>query len=94
MADEEKKLPKFEDLSVEEPEREIADDANGGGYTGGSVTEQEEATGNISDFKALIGALNPHIKDVRLNELLQTARVSRIFPDNFLDKSAVITAMS
>lgn len=85
MADE---TPKFDELVIEEEERELSDV-----YEGGSESEAEESVGTVSDFKALLKELNPQLKDPRLNELVKTARVSRIFPDNFLDKFGVSAAM-
>lgn len=81
----------IEDIMVVEPER--ADASDNGEYQGGGFSETEENTGSVSDFARLVNALNPKIKDARLNELLQTARVSRIFPDNYLDKFALMVAL-
>lgn len=81
----------IEDIMVVEPER--VDSSDTGDYQGGGFSETEENTGSVSDFTRLVNALNPKIKDARLNELLQTARVSRIFPDNYLDKHAIMMAL-
>jgi hypothetical protein len=83
----------IEEIMIIEPERSDAggDDSE---YHGGGFTEGEESTCSISDFGRLLKVLNPPIKDARLNELLQTAKVSRIFPDNYLDKFAYIVALS
>jgi len=99
MADEEKdtgdntqgkpvsKLPSYEELVQEEPEREINLDDYDGGKT---LTEEEEGTEQKTDIQAILKVLTPRFPSKRLNDLLQPAMVSRIFPDNLLDKNKLI----
>ena len=87
---EEKK--EFKDLVIEEPERKI-DGESPDIYSGDSLSEKEDAAGTISDFKALLNALDPPIPNVKLRKLLAPSRVSRIFPDNYLDKFALTVAL-
>lgn len=93
MTEEEKSgdgTPQYADLVIEEGEREVDIEEE---YEGGSLTEQEEITGSVSDFNLLLRELNPTLKNKRLAELLATGRVSRIFPDNFLDKFGITVGM-
>ena len=72
---------------IEEPEQMF--DLEGIG-TGGSLAESEEGTLHQTDLQAVLKYLHPKYKDPRLNELLQSAMSSRIFPDNFLDKNYLL----
>lgn len=78
---------KFEDVVVEEPPRDVP---GGGGYAP-SVTEVEDSAASKTDIQAILGVLTPKFKDKRLNEVLQSVMVSRIFPDNYIDKLRLIT---
>ena len=55
-----------------------------------TLTEAEEETEHKTDLQAAMKALLPRYKNKRMNELLQPAMVSRIFPDNYLDKNFLI----
>jgi hypothetical protein len=80
----------YEGLVQEEPEREVAESD----YTApDSVSEVQEDSPTVSDFKAGLKALTPKFKYDRINDLVQPAMRSRIFPDNMLDK-AKITVLS
>ncbi len=72
---------------MEEPEQEIDLEGYGGS---GSLSEAEEETAHQTDLQAVLKYLHPKYKDPRLNELLQSAMSSRIFPDNFLDKNYLL----
>lgn len=75
-------------IVTEEPEQEIEFEDYGGGDK--TLTEAEEETPHQSDLQAVLKYLHPRYKDKRLNELLQSAMSSRIFPDNFLDKNYLL----
>ena len=55
-----------------------------------TVSEAEEETEHKTDLQAAMGALLPRFKNKRMNDLLQPAMVSRIFPDNYLDKNFLL----
>ncbi len=74
---------KYEDLVTEEPERELNLDDYEPPKT---VSETEEDSPQTSDIKAILRSLTPRFKNERVNEFAQSAMVSRIFPDNYLDK--------
>jgi hypothetical protein len=77
----------YEDLVVEEPEREVdLEDYE----APKSYTETEEDAPQLSDLKAVLRAISPRSKFERVNDLAQPAMVSRIFPDNLLDKNKLI----
>ncbi len=77
----------YEDLVVEEPEREVdLEDYE----APKSYTETEEDAPQLSDLKAVLRAISPKSKFERVNDLAQPAMVSRIFPDNLLDKNKLI----
>lgn len=78
---------KFEDVAVEEPAREVV---GASAYSPQSVTEAEESTPSKSDIRAVVDALTPKFSNKRLNELLQPTMVSRIFPDNYIDKMRLL----
>ena len=59
-------------------------------FEGQSLTEAEEEAPHQSDIQSVLKYLHPKYKNKRLNELLQSAMASRIFPDNFLDKNYLI----
>jgi hypothetical protein len=72
---------------LEEPEQELELEEAEGDQT---LSEAEEEAPHDSDLKAVLRYLHPKYKDKRLNELLQSAMASRIFPDNFLDKNYLL----
>jgi hypothetical protein len=74
---------KYEDLVTEESEREVEDDTANEPRT---VTEAGEDTPQKSDIQAILQGLTPKFKYPRINDIAQSAMVSRIFPDNLLDK--------
>lgn len=77
----------YQDLVTEEPEREVnVEEYN----PPKSVTETEEDTGQDSDLKAVLRSISPKSKYPRINDLARPAMVSRIFPDNLLDKQKLI----
>ncbi len=88
MAEEEKLEPsdEYQELIVEEPEQQLELEDAGAQ----SLQEAEEEAPHQSDLQAVLKYLHPKYKDKRLNELLQSAMSSRIFPDNFLDKNYLI----
>jgi len=55
-----------------------------------TLSEAEEETEHKTDLQAAMKALLPRYKNKRMNDLLQPAMVSRIFPDNYLDKNFLI----
>ena len=71
------------------PEREVFLDAEDV-TMGKSATEIEEEGGQQSDLKATLAALTPKSRYQRVNDICQSAMVSRIFPDNLLDKQKLI----
>ncbi len=75
-----------EPVVLEEPEQEMELD-EGGMQT---LAEAEEEAPHQTDLQAVLKYLHPKYKDKRLNELLQSAMSSRIFPDNFLDKNYLL----
>ncbi len=77
----------YENLVNEELERDIGDDGDIK-----TLTEAEEETEQKTDLQSAMTALLPRYKNKRINELLQSAMVSRIFPDNYIDKHFLITA--
>lgn len=77
----------YNDLVTEEPEREIdIEDFD----APKSVTEAEEEAPQLSDLKAVLCSLSPKFKVSRVNDLVQSAMVSRVPPDNLLDKQKII----
>lgn len=80
---------KYEDMVQEEPEREIDPNVLN---VPRSVSEEEEEVSGKTDIQAIVAALTPRFKNKRINELCQSAMVSRIFPDNYTDKHFLITA--
>jgi len=55
-----------------------------------SLSESEEDTEHHTDLQTITMALKPRYKNKRLNDLLQPVMVSRIFPDNYLDKNYLL----
>lgn len=82
-------ISSYEELVSEEPERDLGLDESG---LPKSLSEAEEETEQKTDLQAAMKALMPRYKDKRINELMQSAQVSRIFPDNYIDKHFLITA--
>lgn len=56
-----------------------------------TLTEAEEETPHQTDLQAVLKYLHPKYKDKRLNELLQSAMASRVFPDNLVDKNHLLS---
>jgi hypothetical protein len=83
------KIPTYQDLVTEEPLRNTDID---GVKTPKSLGEEEEDTVSRSDLKEAMHKLLPRFRDKRIDDLLQSAMVSRIFPDNYIDKHFLITA--
>lgn len=77
----------YQDLVTEEPEREVSLEDYEAPV---SVTEAEEDSPQTSDLKAVLRSISPKFKYDRINDLCQPAMVSRIFPDNLLDKQKLI----
>ena len=84
----------FDEEKIEEPgefldleERAIALEEVDSSRT---LSESEEETEHKTDLQAAMRALLPRFKNKRMNDLLQPAMVSRIFPDNYLDKNFLI----
>jgi hypothetical protein len=88
--EDENAVPKYEDMVINEPEREVKLDS----YVppAKTIDEEEEETVQKTDKQAILRALRPRIKDPVLNELAQSAMSSRIFPDNFTYKHFLIAA--
>jgi hypothetical protein len=81
--------PKYEEIATEVAERPV----NIEDYSAPkSITEEEEETPQKTDIQAILGSLTPKFRNKRINELAQSAMVSRIFPDNYTDKHFLITA--
>jgi len=57
-----------------------------------TLSEEEEETAPRSDLKEAMHRLLPKYKNKRIDNLMQSAMVSRIFPDNYIDKLFLITA--
>ncbi|KKN79350.1 hypothetical protein LCGC14_0341320 [marine sediment metagenome] len=57
-----------------------------------SLSEAEDEKEDKSDLQTAMRVLLPTYKNPRINELLKSAMVGRIFPDNFIDKHFLITA--
>lgn len=75
------------DSVIEEAEREV----DLGAYVSPkSLSEAEEETRQKTDIQAILKVLTPKFSDKELNDILQPAMVSRIFPDNLLDKHKLI----
>jgi hypothetical protein len=72
---------------LEEPEQELELGEAGSVQT---LAEAEEEAPHQTDLQAVLKYLHPKYKDVRLNELLQSAMSSRVFPDNFWAKHRLI----
>jgi hypothetical protein len=83
-------VPKYEDMIVLEPEKEVKLDVYAPPVK--TIDEEEEESIQKTDKQAILRALRPHYKDHEMNEILQSAMSSRIFPDNFTDKHFLITA--
>ncbi|MFA5300473.1 MAG: hypothetical protein WC389_19985 [Lutibacter sp.] len=79
----------YDEMVQEEPEREIDPSAL---VLPKSISEEEEEVVGKTDIQAIVAALTPRFKNKRINELCQSAMVSRIFPDNYTDKHFLITA--
>jgi hypothetical protein len=79
----------YEDLVEEEPEREID---FGDVEAPKSLTEAEEETVHRTDIQAILRQLIPKLPNKRMNDLLQPALVSRVFPDNYTDKHFLLSA--
>jgi hypothetical protein len=77
----------YEELVTEEPEREVTAEAYESSAT---ATETMEDAPQTSDIQAILKSLSPKSKYPRVNDLCQPAMVSRIFPDNLLDKNKLI----
>lgn len=85
----EEEIPEYADLVTEEPEREVGEDEYPSVRT---ATEEEEGAPQRSDLKEAMHRLLPRYATRRLNAVLQPAMVSRIFPDNYMDKHFLISA--
>jgi intein-encoded DNA endonuclease-like protein len=82
--------PKYEDKVIFESEREVKlDDYKPATKT---IDEEEESSVSISDKQAILKVLRPKYKDAELNEVLQSAMSSRVFPDNIMDKHFLLSA--
>lgn len=81
--------PEYGDLVQEEPERPVD---MSGITVPKSISEEEEETISKTDLQAAMHSLLPKFKDSRINELMKTAMVSRIWPDNYMDKHFLIAA--
>lgn len=77
----------YEDLVTEEPELEV--DLEDYEAPRG-VNDVEQDMSQLSDLKAVLKAISPKFENERVNQLTQPAMVSRIFPDNVLDKNKLI----
>lgn len=82
-------VPKYEELVTEESEREVGDDEYSAPRT---ATEEEEGAPQRSDLKEAMVRLLPRYPTKRLNDVLQPAMVSRIFPDNYIDKHFLLSS--
>lgn len=82
-------VPSYESMVIEEPERKID---LGKFQPAKTISEEEEEQGTLSDFKAALRSITPKFKNPRLNELLQPAMMSRVFPDNYTDKHFLLSA--
>ena len=88
--EEEKELkPEFEQLVKQEPERDIDLSKY---QPPKSVSEEEEETVQKSDLQEAMKRFFPKFVDKRINNLMQPAMVSRIHPENYMDKHFLITA--
>ncbi len=83
----EQPLSSYEDLANEEPERDIGLDESD---MPKSLAEMEEDTEQKTDIQAILKVLTPKFSSKSLNDVLQPAMVSRIFPDNLLDKMKLL----
>lgn len=92
LEDEEEPLEQaeYEFPFINEPERKISL---------GSVEVSKAEAGSDdedmvakTDLQTAMKLLLPHYKNKRIDDILQPAMVSRIFPDNFMDKHFLITA--
>ncbi len=79
----------YEGLIIEEDERSVE---LGDLPRTQTLSEAEQETEQISDIKSVLKYLHHQYRDKQLNELLQSAASSRIFPDNLLDKQYAIAA--
>lgn len=97
MADDEEQLerpeeeeagqPQYEDLVTEVPERDVD---FGELEMPKTLSEAEAEAPQKSDIQAVLRMLTPHFSDTELDEILQPTMVTRIFPDNLLDKHKLI----
>ena len=85
----EQPITNYEDLVSEEAERDVGLDEIGMPRT---LAEAEEGTEQKTDLQVAMRALLPKFRDRKRNDLLQSAMVSRIFPDNFIDRHFVTVA--
>ncbi len=76
-------------VEIEEPEQEVELEELGEDE-GRSLSEVEEETPHQSDLQSVLKYLHPRYRDKRLNELLQSAMASRVFPDNFWAKHRLL----
>lgn len=75
--------PEYDDLMTETAERQVD---IGDLPSGKTLTESEDETDPKSDFQIALKELRPVCPDEKLRIVLESARVSRIYPDNLLDK--------
>jgi hypothetical protein len=84
------KIPSYEDLVTEEPEREVnLEDYKPPSQT---LSEEEEETTKLTDKQSILRALTPKFRNKAINDFGQSAMVSRIFPDNYQDKQFITIA--
>ena len=56
-----------------------------------TLSEEEEETQQITDFRAAVKAIKPKFMTKRQNDLLQPIMMGRTFPDNYLDLNYFLT---
>lgn len=81
-------VPSYEDIVTEEPLREV-DLVD---YVPKTLSEHEEETVQKTDIQAILRELVPKLPNKRMRDLLQPALVSRVFPDNYMDKHFLLSA--
>lgn len=57
-----------------------------------TMGEEMDSTRQVTNVQAVLKSLTPTFSNKRVNALLQPAMVSRIFPDNFMDKHFLLSA--
>lgn len=79
----------YRDLVVETPPRPEEDGESGGNDPSSSMSNALDGVSHKTSIQTIIDSLTPRCKDRRVDELMQPVMVSRVQPDNVLDRCKV-----